>query len=203
MAGFEDMARRLEALTSAVDEARRMVDASHAALQRNARERGGAGVGTQRAFARFEELLTKGTARQALSFLVGLSDYRFLSIFRFQDGKATSVVHVDREDPSAEQADEVPDTATYCRFVRDRDSAFATLDAPRDARTEGHPARDAVAAYCGVPILTPEGELLGTLCHYDTVPRDPAQLDLELLLQAASALARSGRVPDYPARAIA
>ena len=59
-------------------------------------------------------------------------------------------------------------------------------------------ARDAVPAYCGVPILTPEGELIGTLCHYDLVPRDPQQLDLELLLQVAVALSKPGLVPPYP-----
>ena len=195
-----EMGRRLAELKAAADAARQRVNSSHALLQRHTREHGGVGIGTDKAFARFQESLTDGSVREALAYLVGLSDYRFISIFRFLDGKATSVVHYDRQDPSVEQADEVPDTATYCSFVRDRNSAFATLDAAVDPRTEGHPARGAIAAYCGVPILTPEGELLGTLCHYDTAPRDPGHLDLELLLQAASALARSGRVPAYPTR---
>ena len=38
--------------------------------------------------------------------------------------------------------------------------------------------------------MTPEGEILGTLCYYDQVPRDPAQLDLELMLRVASSLAQ-------------
>ena len=195
-----EIERRLAGLRAAAQKARQMVNSSHALLQRHTRLVGGEGVGTDKAFARFDGLLRDASIREALEYLVGLSDYRFISIFRFQDGKATSVVHVDKEDPSVEQADEVPDTATYCSFVRDGNGAFATLDAGADARTEGHVARAAIAAYCGVPILTPEGELLGTLCHYDTVPRDPAQLDLELLLQVASALARSGRIPAYPVR---
>ena len=63
------------------------------------------------------------------------------------------------------------------------------------------PARDTVPSYCGIPIVDPEGELIGTLCHYDLVPRDPESLDLELLLQVSSALARSGLIPPYPGRA--
>jgi GAF domain-containing protein len=195
-----DTQRRLAALKSAVQKARQMVNSSHALLQRHTRLVGGDGVGTGKAFARFDELLREGSIREALEYLVGLSDYRFISIFRFQDGQATSVVHFDKQNPSVEQADEVPDTATYCSFVRDKNGAFATLDAGADARTAGHVARTFIAAYCGVPILTPEGELIGTLCHYDTVPRDPDQLDLELLLQVSSALARSGKVPTYPVR---
>ena len=42
------------------------------------------------------------------------------------------------------------------------------------------------------------GEILGTLCHYDLVPRNPEQIDLELIIQVASALAQGGHVPPYP-----
>ena len=46
------------------------------------------------------------------------------------------------------------------------------------------------ATYCGVPILDCEGEILGTLCHFDDEPRDPDQIDLPLMLSVASALSR-------------
>ncbi len=136
--------------------------------------------------------------RSALYSVLRLSNYRFISIFRFNDGMATSVVHVDREDLSLTQASEVSDTATYCCFVRNSGGAFVTADATTDWRTADHPARDAVRSYCGIPIFEPEGALIGTLCHYDFVPRDPEQLNLELLLQVSSALAQSGLVPAYP-----
>lgn len=195
---FDNLEQRLAELQSAASNAQQAAGASHAALQQSAGQREGAEIiSTELAFTRFNALLSEGDLRQALVYLVGLSEYRYISIFRFQRGKATSVVHFDKEDPTIEQAGEVPDTATYCCFVRDKNKAFVTLDAATDAQTEDHVARHVIAAYCGVPILTAEGELLGTLCHYDTVPRDPAQLDLELLLQVASALAWSGKVPLY------
>ena len=74
----------------------------------------------------------------------------------------------------------------------------AASRAKPDARTAAHPARDVVRSYCGVPIFEAEGALIGTLCHYDLVPREAEQLDLELLLQVSSAIARSGLVPPYP-----
>jgi hypothetical protein len=152
------------------------------------------------AFNVFANLLASDGIRSALYSVLRKSDYRFISIFRFQDGRATSAVHVDREDLSVVQADEVADTATYCCYVRDANGSFVTADASTDLRTAGHVARDAVRAYCGIPILEPDGELIGTLCHYDLVPRDPEQLDLHLLLQVSSALAQSGLIPPYPPR---
>ena len=152
------------------------------------------------AFRVFAGLLQSDGIRAALYSLLRLTDYRFIGIFRFQGGMATSAVHVDRENLSVLQAAEVPDTATYCCYVRDGGGAFVTVDALLDSRTAGHAAREVVRAYCGIPIVDPEGALIGTLCHYDLVPRDPEQLDLELLLQAASALSAPGAVPPYPGR---
>ena len=150
------------------------------------------------AFNVFSRLLVSDGIRAALYAVLRQSHYRFLSIFRFQDGKATSCVHVDRADLLVTQADEVPDTATYCLHVRNSKRPFVTANAAADARTAEHPARDVVLSYCGVPILEKDGTLIGTLCHYDLVPRDPDQLDQALLLQVSAALAQSGLVPPYP-----
>ena len=150
------------------------------------------------AFSVFKKLLDTEGPRAALYSVLRLTDYRFISVFRFKDGKATSAIHVDREDLAVVQASEVPDTATYCCYVRDSRGAFVTADALIDPRTSTHPAREVVRAYCGIPILDPEGVLIGTLCHYDLAPKDPEQLDLELLLQVAHALCAPGVVPPYP-----
>jgi GAF domain-containing protein len=156
---------------------------------------------TKQRFDRFSSILRASGVRDSLAFLVGLSDYRFIGIFRFQGGRATAVVHYDKADPTALRCAEVPDTATYCCFVRDSGGEFITANALTDERLRDHVAREAVQAYCGVPVMDAEGEMLGTLCHYDVVPRDPEQLDLQLLLQVASALAYGGHVPPYPERA--
>ena len=136
--------------------------------------------------------------REGLAFLLRMTDYRFIGIWRFQDGKANAAVHYDRENPSELGATEVPDTATYCCYVRNSKGVFMTAHAILDPRTEGHPAREVVPAYCGVPVMNSEGHIFGTLCHYDLVPRDPEQVDIELMIQVASFLARDGHVPPYP-----
>jgi GAF domain-containing protein len=154
---------------------------------------------TADAYASFDSILSQSGARAALAYVSSLSDYRFIGIFRFRDTRATSVIHFDREQPEVLQAAEVPETATYCCFVRDSRGSFTTVDALADPRLTDHAARDAVRAYCGIPVIDAEGNLLGTLCHYDVVPRDAEQLDLELLVQVASTLAQGGHVPPYPA----
>ena len=153
---------------------------------------------TEARFDTFSRTLEASGVRAALAYLLGLTDYRFISIFRFENGKANAAVYYDRENPQVLGADEVPDTATYCCYVRDSGGAFMTAKAMEDPRLEHHPARALVSAYCGVPVMDPEGLLIGTLCHYDLVPRDLNQVDMELMVQVASTLAYGGHVPPYP-----
>jgi GAF domain-containing protein len=155
-------------------------------------------MNTAESFEAFRRILVAQGPRPALAFLVERSDYRFIGIWRFQGGRANAAVHYDRENPAQLTATEVADTATYCCYVRDSRGVFTTANSLLDPRVQDHPAREAVLAYCGVPIMDAEGTLLGTLCHYDLQARDPARLDLELLLQASAELARGGHVPPYP-----
>ena len=155
-------------------------------------------VPTDEAFAAFELALQRGGARAALIYLAGLTSYRFIGLFRFSGGMANAAIHFDRENPEVTRIDAVPEAATYCCFVRDQKGSFTTVDALQDPRLAEHVARNAVRAYCGVPVMDAEGVLLGTLCHYDVVPRNADELDVALLLQAASALARGHHVPPYP-----
>lgn len=149
---------------------------------------------TDTAFRVFAKALDSQGLRSALVYLRGLTEYRFVSIFRFENGHTVCVAHVDRDDPTSVQTDAAPTDSTYCCYVRDTNGAFITADALLDPRTEGHAKRGVVSAYCGIPIMDSEGVLFGTLCHYDTVPRDPEALDLPLLLRAASRLAQSGLI---------
>jgi GAF domain-containing protein len=152
-----------------------------------------------RAIQEFSRILDADGARDALAFLLSRSAYRFIAVFRFKDGWSTAALFVDRENPDVRATAEVPETATYCCQVRDGKAIFTTADALADPRLTLHTAREAIRAYHGIPILTPEGEMVGTLCHYDVEPRDPRQLSIELLLQVANLLQRGGHIPPYPA----
>ena len=151
-----------------------------------------------RAFADFAVKVRGESVRDALALLLKRTDYRFIGIWRFEGGKANAVVHYDRENPEVLTATEVPDTATYCCYVRESGQPFLTPNALVDARLASHPAREQVLTYCGVPVMDSFGTILGTLCHYDVVPRDPEQVNIELMLSVASFLALGGYVPPYP-----
>ena len=153
---------------------------------------------TAASFQTFQDAFHADGLRAALSELLKLTDYRFIGIWRFQDGRSAAAVHYDRENPVETTAAEVPECATYCTLVRDARAPFMTADALLDPRLAGHPARDVVLTYCGMPLMDSAGTVLGTLCHYDLVPRDPEQINIELMLMVSSFLALNGLVPAYP-----
>ncbi len=155
-------------------------------------------VPTAVAFDAFVSRLQSSGLREALRHLLELTDYRFIGIFRFRDDQAYAVVHYDRLNPDQTEIPSSPIGATYCCYVRDSRGVFTVADALDDPRVIDHPKRRQLRAYCGVPILTPEGELIGSLCHYDEGPRDAEQIDLPLILQVCSRLAWPGVVPPPP-----
>ena len=69
---------------------------------------------TTTSFSTFLEKLETDGVRDGLAFLLGLTNYRFIGIWRFNDGHANAAVHFDRENPSVMHAQVVPDSATYC-----------------------------------------------------------------------------------------
>lgn len=155
-------------------------------------------VDTDTAFRRFTETMAQAGLRPALAYLLSLTEFRFIAIFRSQGDKATAAVFYDRENPDVLRVDELPDTATYCHIATQTKSPFATGNSLADPRLAAHAARETVRSYWGLPVMTPEGEVLGTLCQYDVVPRDPSQVNLELMVEVASTLEQKGLVPPYP-----
>lgn len=155
---------------------------------------------TDDAFDRFSSTLASSGVRDALAWLLSLTDFRYIGIFRFEADRANAAVYVDRENPGILEIDDVSATATYCCYVRDSGGVFTTADAMNDARLDGHAAQATVASYCGVPLMDSDGTLIGTLCHYDLVPRDPGQIDMALMLRVASELAYGQHIPPYPRR---
>ncbi len=155
-------------------------------------------VSKEAAFRQFNEVLGRSNLRAALAYLLSLTDFRFIALFRRRGDKANAAVFYDREQPDLLFVDEVPASATYCALAIESRSPFNTGNALQDPRLTTHAAREAVQSYWGLPVMTPEGEILGTLCHYDVVPRDPTQVNLELMVEVASLLQQKGLVPPYP-----
>jgi GAF domain-containing protein len=153
---------------------------------------------TRERFKRFSAILSADGLRPALADVLAETDYRYIALFRLNGDRASAAVFYDRLQPDVLHAPEVPATASYCAFTRDAKQPFVTANSLVDSRLDDHVSRESVRGYCGIPILTPEGEFLGTLCHYDVVPRDPTQVDMALMCEIASALQQGGHVPPSP-----
>lgn len=142
----------------------------------------------------FETLLEAEGPRAALGYLNGLTEFRYTGVFRFER-EVLCVYYFDREQPAQSSIAAIPMAATYCSYVRRGNGVFTTADALLDPRLQDHAARRDVRAYCGVPVFDPAGAFLGTLCHFDNLPRDPRQIDLGLMQEVARCLGRGGRLP--------
>ena len=134
-----------------------------------------------KAITELKGLLRSKGLRPALIFLNHLTDHRFSALYQFEDDRLRNLYFYDREYPEVESTDEIPVTASYCVFLRDSGTLFHTSDALRDHRVRSHPQREKVQAYCGVPILDAEGELFGSICHFDLEPRVISDDDVDLM----------------------
>ena len=153
---------------------------------------------TRERFTRFSAILSASGLRSALADALSQTDYRYIALFRLNGDRASAAIFYDRTRPEVLLAQDVPVIASYCAFTRDTKQPFMTANSLMDSRLDAHVSRESVRSYCGIPILTPDGEFLGSLCHYDDVPRDSTQVDMALMCEIASALEQGGHVPPYP-----
>jgi serine phosphatase RsbU (regulator of sigma subunit) len=99
-----------------------------------------------------------------------------------------SCVGVDAADPADRQN---PVEESFCQYVINSGSHVVVTDARTDPRTHDNPSIESmgVAAWAGFPIHAPGGEILGTFCVLDTLPRDFTPHDLEVLGTLSHAVA--------------
>lgn len=125
-------------------------------------------------------VLREQDIRAALIFLNGLTEHRFTALYRFDKETLKNLYFFDRENPTQESTPDIPVMASYCVFVRSRRSLFTTPDSLQDERVRGHPKRHEVRSYCGVPLRDINGEMFGTICHFDfrSIPISDANVEL-------------------------
>ena len=73
---------------------------------------------------------------------------------------------------------------SFCSIILASGDPLTVREASQDARTDvnQHPAGAIVQCYCGVPLLSHDGTILGTLCHFDEEPMSAA-IDLVSMLR--------------------
>lgn len=81
---------------------------------------------------------------------------------------------------------------SFCQYVVRSRRELVIADATVDIRTKNNPSVEAmgVRAWAGFPLMSPGGEVLGSFCIVDTVPREWSDRDVEILRTLADAAAR-------------
>jgi len=133
-------------------------------------------------------VLSEQGIRAALIFLNGLTEHRFTALYRFDRETLKNLYFVDRDNPAQESVPDIPVMASYCVFVRNSRSRFSTPDSLQDDRVGDHPKRREVQSYCGVPLRDTNGEMFGTICHFDFRPIPISDANVELMEAVAPLL---------------
>ena len=74
--------------------------------------------------------------RQGLACPLERTNYRFIGIWRFNEGKTNAAVHYDRENSQTVSTAEVPATATYCSHIHQSGASPQTKTASISATPE-------------------------------------------------------------------
>lgn len=147
-------------------------------------------VGTSSVWSREETLaeflqsLHKSGVQDAVACLLRMSSYRQIGIFRFEGERVRAVVAVDRKYPTEPGPSTWPDAIEQICYSRDAEGRLVQAGGPARCANGG------AQLHChAVPIMDPEGAILGTLCLYDPLPAIAEPIDIEALVVAAGALA--------------
>lgn len=138
--------------------------------------------------------LKKVLARDGLPGLVAALNadvpYRFTGIFVQDGGQLRNVALFDKTTKSPPLWEPFPLTDSFCSLILETGAPLAIGHAEQDERAEvrEHRATAIVQSYCGIPVFDADGDVTGTLCHFDFAPIKN-QVDLEQLLQAPSLMA--------------
>jgi len=120
----------------------------------------------------------------ALAFLNAGVPHRYSAVYRIDGGILKNVLLHDKAgELRPDFLAEVPFETSFCQFVI-RDGHFQTCESGADPRLDGHPYQGVMVSYHGVPILG-DGEIWGTLCHFDTVRRTLTDEEFELLRESS------------------
>lgn len=135
----------------------------------------------------FTSTLRSQGAQAGIAYLNEGVPHRYTAVYRIEGGLLRNVLLHDKlGEVRPDFLEVVRFEDSFCQFVL-RDGAFRTDNSALDTRLDGHPYQGAMICYHGVPMLGREGELIGTLCHFDV--KDLGVQDAEFGL-----LTRAGRV---------
>jgi hypothetical protein len=143
----------------------------------------------QRNFAlEFDTLCGERGMLSALRLVNADVDHRYTGVYRWTPSEMVNIELLDKvAEARPDSLANVPIASSFCQYVL-RDGSFLTANSGLDGRLDGHPYQGVMLAYCGVPIFDTTGDPVGTICHFDVVARDTADVHVARLHAAAAVL---------------
>jgi GAF domain-containing protein len=106
----------------------------------------------------------------AMRWLNDRVPYRFTAIFAFDRDMLRNICLIDKENQNTTKCSDQPITESYCLYVRRSGARFSVEEASVDGRVAGHPKRQSFQCYYGIPLFDSKGKMLGTVCHFNSMP---------------------------------
>lgn len=133
-------------------------------------------------------LLLEQHGPAGLAFLNARVPHRYTGIFRLHQGALHNTFLFDKlGEMVPEFLQVVPLLDSFCHLTL-RDGVFATHDSAGDKRLDGHKYQGVLLSYIGLPLLDNQGELYGTICHFDAQALQLADAEFDILRKAAQLL---------------
>jgi GAF domain-containing protein len=139
----------------------------------------------------FKTTLAAGGLDAAMRWLNDRVPYRYTAVFAFEGEMLRNVCLIDKENPNITNCSDQPITESYCMYIRRSRERFNVEQALLDKRVEQHPKRRNVQCYYGIPLFASEGEMLGTVCHFDSMPLRVTESVAEALDDLAPLIAKA------------
>ncbi len=153
-----------------------------------------------RTFDAMKAALDAGDLTAALKVLNKRVVQRYSAVYRTTpERRLENVAFVDKlRMPYPEHLLSVPYGMSFCQFTFAH-GEFRTSDSSMDRRLDGHPYKGLVNSYHAVPIVGDDGEITGSICHFD-MDAAPLHDDDFVLLQRAAGAMRAYLSPSRAAR---
>ena len=130
---------------------------------------------------KFTSILQADGLTNAMRWLNQREPYRYTAIFAFDGDILRNICFIDKENNNANNCADQSITDSYCMYIKRTAERFAVETALEDRRVDGHPKQQSLQSYYGVPLFGSTGRMLGTVCHFDTVPIPLSQETAETL----------------------
>jgi GAF domain-containing protein len=119
---------------------------------------------------KFKMTLEADGLSAAMRWLNDRVPYRFTAIFAFDRDMLRNICLIDKQNQNITKCSDQPLTESYCLYVRRSGERFSVEEASLDGRVAGHPKRQSFQCYYGIPLFNSKGKMLGTVCHFDSMP---------------------------------